>query len=169
MGQASFLVHGGERTLRGRMSQTSGQLDLDLSDLTRSRGKLSIDPRSALMNSFEEDEANREQNAVVQGLVAGAGNVEFSVREVTRAEPRALAATDAAQGTARLSATGDLTWRGTTVTLPVELELTVAFRGTAPQTLQLRTIKDVLVPIRPASELGDSASVAVELAAQAKK
>jgi hypothetical protein len=153
--RVSFLMRGKLETSRGSLSVGRGDLQVDVSDLTRTRGAISIDLTSLTMSTFKDASENEKQTTdALTWLEVHERGTQADVRERNRwatftiariesAEPRDLTSIEGAQRRARISARGDLSLHGGTTSHRVELEAAVAFDRSVPKTMHMRTIQDL--------------------------
>jgi len=155
-GRVPFLMVGKRQTLRGGFKDLRGDLQIDFSDLSRTRGSISADVRSLEMTTFLEADRNREQTADALAWldVTDRAPVDlrerfrwatFTLRAITSAEPNDLTGGNGSVRRARLTALGDLSFHGHTVPLQATLEATAAFDGPNARNVLLRTVDDFTV------------------------
>src|SRR6185295_20399358 len=74
-GEAPFLMRGAVATLRGKISDVRADLQVDFSDVTRTRGTVSFDLSSLEMTSYEDVARNAAQTKdAAQWLGLGEGD-----------------------------------------------------------------------------------------------
>ena len=170
-GTAPFLIRGKLLTLRGMADQVSGDLDIDMADLTRTRGSISVDLASIAMTSFVDAEQNRRQTSdAKRWLEIDGGNrwAKFTVHEVASAEPRDLTSGVGSVRKSRVVARGEMSLHGHVAPMQVTLEASVSFEDGAPRYTLVRTVDDLHLDlasyeIRPRDEVGGLLAQATDL------
>src|SRR5262245_49467264 len=91
-GTAPFLIRGKLLTLRGMADQVSGDFEIDVADLTRTRGTVLVDLASVTMTSFIDAEQNRRQTNDAKRWLEIDGHrwAKFTVQQIASAEPKDL-------------------------------------------------------------------------------
>jgi hypothetical protein len=154
-GVAPFLMRGKVRTLRGSIGVVRADLDVDFSDVTKTRGSISFDLASLKMTSFEDVTKNDLQTSRAFSwlhLVEDGDRFRWAtylIRGIESAEPKDLASASGSQRRTRITATGDLSLNGRTAPCRAVLEANVAFEGTRGRAMHLRTVDDIALSLAP--------------------
>jgi hypothetical protein len=175
-GTAPFLIRGALLTLRGMADRVEGNFEIDVADLTRTRGTISVDLASIAMTSFVDAEQNRRQtDDAKRWLEIDEGNrwAKFIVRQIASAEPADLTSGQGSVRKARVHALGELSLHGSVRPLEATLEASVSFEGTTPRYALVRTVDDLHVDLAAfeirsrdllRDKVGDTADVALTMA-----
>jgi hypothetical protein len=170
-GTAPFLIRGKLLTLRGMADRVEGRLEIDVADLTRTRGTISVDLASIAMTTFVDADQNRRQTEDAKRWLEideGSRWARFTVREISSAEPRDLTSTPGSVRKTRVHALGELSLHGSARPMEATLEASVSFEGAAPRYALVRTVDDLHVDlaafeIRPRDEAGRLLAKATDL------
>jgi hypothetical protein len=143
----------------------SGELYLDLADLSASRGlvRVDLDPleifqrkRASTAEELGEETKNETQNEHARTWLQIAGDTpqevrdanryaQFNVVEVTNVSADDVLAMEGNERVVTLSATGDLRLHGRTTRKTARLELRFQFEGDTPRSVAVRTLEPVNV------------------------
>jgi hypothetical protein len=167
---ATFTMPGKIETIKGTVDKARGELEVDLSDLGMTRGKIGMDLLSLKTNTFDDQQKNEKQTVDAQtwlevherigdaAKVAANRWAEFAIRNVRLAEPK-----DVSKGgperAAKISADGELLIHGRMSKVSVDLEATFQFDGDKPKSVEIKTAKPMVVmleahEIRPRDKVG---------------
>ncbi|MCU0674268.1 MAG: YceI family protein [Myxococcota bacterium] len=143
----------------------SGELYLDLANLSASRGlvRVDLDPleifqrkRASTAEELGEETKNDTQNEHARTWLQIAGDTpqdvrdanryaQFNVVEVTNVSANDVLAMEGAERVVTLNATGDFRLHGRTTRKTARLELRFQFEGDAPRSVAIRTLEPVNV------------------------
>jgi hypothetical protein len=147
-----------------------GQLQVDVADLLRTRGAISVDLSSIEMSSFMDDDKNRRQTAdALRWLEVDESEppdvrdryrwAEFTIQRITSAEPNDLTRLEGSVRQARIRVQGELSLHGRTVPRDATLAVSFAFEGPVARNVVVDTVEDLHVDlplhdVRPRDERG---------------
>ena len=156
-GKATFQMDGKIETIKGDVSSTKGELQLDLTDLKKTRGVISMDMQKLVTKTFEEEGKNKKQNEhALTWLEVSEGNnkpevikanrwAHFAIRSIDSAEPNDLSKGTGAKRTAKVKATGDLLLHGHKSSHTVELIAEFTFEGAKATGVSVKTGKPFVI------------------------
>ena len=135
-GTASFTMKGHvETVIKGDTKKMRGQLEIDLADLTKTRGTIECDMTTLAMHTFDDEEKNEKQTVDAQtwlevhDRIGDPAKVKanqwavYAIRTITSAEPKDLSKGGATR-TAKVTAKGELLLHGRKSEHSVDLEAT---------------------------------------------
>jgi len=155
-----FEIPSKRGSLRGTISRVSGELEVDLSDLTRSRGlvRAELDSLAIRAPTGSTDAALLERARVALELTADAGVPAFTSFDLTSVEdaipaqiepPQAHEAEAAFVRRARVTAVGNLLLHGFRVArrAPLEVEFGFSADGPSPSSVAIRSRAPLVVSL----------------------
>lgn len=184
--RVDFLMDAPEEKIRGRVDgTTTGELSLDLADLTRSTGVITVDLDALALTQVRlekgrlgQETRSEKQNEHARTWLqispdapeqARAANrlARFTLRAVSVAGERDLRKIPGAERTVALTARGDLLLHGRPVDKTLDLIATFTFEGDRPTRVAVRTEKPFAVglpehDVRPRDTFGTLALKTLE-------
>ena len=158
-GTASFTMKGHvETVIKGDTKKMRGQLEIDLADLTKTRGTIECDMTTLAMHTFDDEDKNEKQTVDAQtwlevhDRIGDPAKVKanqwavYAIRTITSAEPKDLSKGGATR-TAKVTAKGELLLHGRKSEHSVDLEATFELDGDKPKSLKLRTASPLMVSL----------------------
>ncbi len=188
--KVSFLMEAPEEKIRGSLENaTTGALEIDPTDLTKTTGVIVIDIAKLELFQTKPGEGGKPGTEVKEDLQNQHARawleiddsapeaekkknerVEFAIRTVEKVSAADVTKLSGAERKVTLSATGEVLLHQRKSTKTVELEATFTFDGDKPKSVRVRTVKPFVVglaehDVKPREAFGKLAQKTLELLA----
>lgn len=158
-GSATFDMKAPIENIKGIVKGFGGELSVDLMDLTKTRGAVTMDLTTLETHTFGEEGKDKTQSEHAHGwLQVGSSSAEdvrgkvrnatFTIKDVTAAEPKNIMAATGDSRAAKVTAKGDFFLHGKTVEKTVELEVTFQYEGATLKSVAVKTAKPAVVSLK---------------------
>lgn len=158
-GSATFDMKAPLENIKGTVKGFGGELEVELADLTKSRGKITIDITTLETRTFGEDEKDAKQTEhALTWLEVGAKTAadkvqkfkqaEFAIREIVSPSSTNVMTMSGDSRAVTLTAKGDFLLHGRSVTLALELSCAFQFEGSTLKSVAIKSAKPALVNLK---------------------
>jgi polyisoprenoid-binding protein YceI len=158
-GSATFDMKAPLEDIKGTVKGFGGELEVELTDLTKSRGKITIDVTTLETRTFGEDEKDGKQTEHARtwlevGAKTAAEKVEkfkqaeLAIREIVSPSPANVMTMSGDSRSVTLTAKGDFLLHGRSVALAVELACAFQFDGDTLKSVSIKSAKPALVNLK---------------------
>jgi polyisoprenoid-binding protein YceI len=144
-GEASFLIDAPLEKIKGRWTKFGGQLQVDATDLTKTRGQITMMLSDLVTTTFDDNPGkNAKQTEHAKNWMevgpdsankAQHDRTSFTITSIKSATPSSFAK----GATAKVTAVGKLSLHGRTVDRTVELDVTAKGPPEAPNSIEIKT------------------------------
>lgn len=188
--QVTFLMDAPEEKIRGVVAKsTTGVLEIDPHDLTRTTGVVFVDIAGLELfqtKTGEDGKPGTEEKVALQNEHARAwleigkdapeveraknAKVEFAIRSIEKVSQKDVTAMQGAERKVTLTATGEVLLHQRKSTKTVDLEATFTFDGDTPKSVRVKTVKPFAVglaehDVRPREAFGKLAQKTLDVLA----
>lgn len=165
-GNMGLVIVAPNETIKGRASLITGMIDLDLADVTRTRGSIGVDLTTLKMSSFGDPAKDKKQSDHAQAWLEIVGDVApsfkeryryatFAIREVVAIGEHRVDKWPSTKGpdgevrTAAVTVKGDLGVHGKSVAKEIPMVAILTFRTgeTIPIKLEMRSTAPMTVTL----------------------
>lgn len=158
-GVATFDMKAPLENIKGTVKGFGGELEVELADLTKSRGKVTIDVTTLETHTFGEDEKDGTQTEHARTwLEVGAKTAgdkkekfkqaELAIREIVHPSTTNVLTMSGDSRNVTLTAKGDFLLHGQSVALAVELSCAFQFEGTTLKGVAIKSARPALVNLK---------------------
>ena len=157
--KADFVMPGKLETIKGTVERAEGKLEIDLSDLTQTRGEIRMDMTALKTHTFGDKDKDGTQTEHARTWLEVSENVEdaavrakhqwavFAIRSVVSADPSNLATQTGAERSSKIEAKGELLVHGHKSEHTIQLTATFNFDGARATKLALATDQPLLLDL----------------------
>lgn len=158
-GSATFDMKAPLENIRGTVKGFGGELEVELADLTKSRGKITIDLTTLETRTFGEDEKDQKQTEHARTwLEVGPKTAddkkqknrlaEFAIREIASPSTANVMTMSGDSRSVTMTAKGDFLLHGRSVTLTLDLACAFQFDGSTLKSVSVKSVKPALVSLK---------------------
>lgn len=175
----TFEMVGKIETIKGKVSGAKGELQVDLTDLTQTRGQIAVDVTTLTTHTFDDEgkDGKQTKDALVWlevGEVTAANlrdeyrYATFAIREIQNASVKDVTKLTGAQRSAKVTAVGDFLLHGKKSEQTIELDVGFTFEGDTPKSLSIKTAKPFVVnlaghEVKPRDNVGQLVAKVTQL------
>jgi predicted small lipoprotein YifL len=172
-GSITFDMKAPLEDIKGVVKGTGGELEVELSDLTKSRGKITVDVTTLETHTFGEEAKDQKQTEHARTwLEVGPKTAEdkkqkfkaaeFAIREIVNPSAANVLAMTGDSRSVTLTAKGDFLLHGRSVALSLDLACAFQFDGATLKSIVIKSAKPAMVNLKAhAVEARDDAGEAV--------
>lgn len=158
-GTATFDMKAPVENIKGLVSGLGGEIQVDLADLTQTRGAVTMDMTTLETHTFGDDGKDKTQTEHALGwLQVGSSNPEdlrskyrlatFTIQEVISAAPKSILAAQGDPRTAELTVKGDFSLHGRSAVKTVKLTCAFTMEGDKVKSVSVKSVDPVLVNLK---------------------
>lgn len=158
-GSATFDMKAPLENIKGTVRGFGGDLDVELSDLTKSRGKITIDVTTIEMHTFGEDAKDQTQGEhaktwlevgpkAAEDKKQKLKNAEFAIREIVNPSATNVMKMSGDSRSVTLTAKGDFLLHGRSVALSLDLACAFQFEGDKLKSINIKSAKPAQVNLK---------------------
>lgn len=158
-GSVTFDMKAPIENIKGLVSGFGGSLELELADLTKSTGAITIDLSTLETRTFGEEAKDQEQTKHALGWMEVGENTPedkrsklklatFTLKEILSASPQNVAAATGDTRPVTATVKGELSLHGRSVAITAELSCAFQFDGTTLKQVSVKALKPVLVNLK---------------------
>ncbi|MCC6558334.1 MAG: YceI family protein [Polyangiaceae bacterium] len=156
---ATFDIKAPVETIKGLVRGFGGELDVELADLTKTRGAVTMDMTTLETHTFGDDAKDRSQTEHALGwLQIGPASPEeersklrlatFTIKDVVSASPKSVVGMAGESRSVTLTANGELSLHGRSAARVVELACVFQYEGDSLKSVSVKTVKPVPVNLK---------------------
>jgi hypothetical protein len=158
-GSATFDMKAPLENIKGTVHGFGGELEVELADVSKTRGKITIDLTTLETHTFGEDQKDQQQTEHARTwLEVGAKTsddkkqrnklAEFTLREVLNPSNADVTQMSGDSRNVTLTAKGDFALHGRSVTLTLDLACAFQFEGDKLRSVAIKSVKPAQVNLK---------------------